>query len=123
MIIVHFVKSFRVLPVLIGVMGLSACSSSPPSQERAQMGVNMSPQNATNWQSNQNNGGSMVKENTPSAPLETPLCGTALHERAEADTVLYQHSLQSGSSCVVNACFQPLTGTYISENGNNSVCR
>lgn len=63
------------------------------------------------------------KMNTPSAPLETPICGAVLHERAQSDAKIYARSLESGNSCTLNACFQPLTGTYISDNGSNVVCR
>ncbi|MBS1064649.1 hypothetical protein [Gluconobacter kondonii] len=61
--------------------------------------------------------------NDPSAPLNTPLCGSALQEQAQAGAALYPQSLASTSSCPRNACFQPLTGTYIAANGAQSVCR
>ncbi|AQS90055.1 hypothetical protein A0U94_02730 [Gluconobacter albidus] len=61
--------------------------------------------------------------NDPSAPLNTPLCGTALQEQARAGAALYPQSLASTSSCPRNACFQPLTGTYIAATGAQSVCR
>ncbi|MBF0875985.1 hypothetical protein HKD21_03870 [Gluconobacter cerevisiae] len=61
--------------------------------------------------------------NDPSASLNTPLCGTALREQAQAGAALYPQSLASTSSCPRNACFQPLTGTYIAATGAQSVCR
>jgi len=61
--------------------------------------------------------------NDPSAPLNTPLCGSALQEQAQAGAALYPQSLASTSSCPRNACFQPLTGTYIAATGAQSVCR
>lgn len=64
-----------------------------------------------------------VKYNVPSAPLDTPLCGSALQERAQTGGRLYGQSLSSGNQCVLNACFQPLTGTYIAQTGNPVVCR
>ncbi|GBR69991.1 hypothetical protein [Gluconobacter kanchanaburiensis] len=61
--------------------------------------------------------------NDPSAPLDTPLCGSALQEQARAGAAVYAQSLASTSSCPRNACFQPLTGTYIAATGAQSVCR
>jgi len=61
--------------------------------------------------------------NDPSAPLNTPLCGSALQEQAQAGAALYPQSLASTSSCPRNACFQPMTGTYIAATGAQSVCR
>ncbi|MFT8521405.1 hypothetical protein [Gluconobacter oxydans] len=61
--------------------------------------------------------------NDPSAPLNTPLCGTALQEQAQAGAAVYPQSVASTSSCPRNACFQPLTGTYIAATGAQSVCR
>ncbi|MBF0857644.1 hypothetical protein [Gluconobacter vitians] len=61
--------------------------------------------------------------NDPSAPLNTPLCGAALQEQAQAAGAIYPQSLASTSSCPRNACFQPLTGTYIAATGAQSVCR
>lgn len=64
-----------------------------------------------------------TKTNLPSAPVDTPLCGSALHEQASTGAEVYGRSLATGSSCTRNACFQPLTGTFIAQDGNNSVCR
>ncbi|WP_229707258.1 hypothetical protein [Bombella mellum] len=64
-----------------------------------------------------------TKTNLPSAPVDTPLCGTALHEQAATGAGVYGSSLATGSSCTRNACFQPLTGTFIAQDGSNSVCR
>ncbi|QHI95277.1 hypothetical protein GT348_02410 [Aristophania vespae] len=64
-----------------------------------------------------------TKYNLPSAPVTTPLCGNALHEQAQTGEKIYGQSLMSGNNCALNACFQPLTGTYISESGNPTVCR
>ncbi|MFT8808520.1 hypothetical protein [Gluconobacter sp.] len=61
--------------------------------------------------------------NDPSAPLNTPPCGTALQEQAQAGAAIYPQSVSSTSSCPRNACFQPLTGTYIAATGARSVCR
>ncbi|MQR98905.1 hypothetical protein [Gluconobacter aidae] len=61
--------------------------------------------------------------NDPSAPLDTPLCGSALQEQARTGAAVYPQSLASTSSCPRNACFQPLTGTYIAATGAQSVCR
>lgn len=61
--------------------------------------------------------------NDPSAPLDTPLCGSALREAAQAGSAIYDSALVSGSACTRNACFEPLTGTFIAADGSRSVCR
>ncbi|QDH17453.1 hypothetical protein [Swingsia samuiensis] len=62
--------------------------------------------------------------NDPSAPLTTPLCGTALHEVNQVGAIIYPQGLATTtSSCAQNACFEPLTGTFIAADGNRSVCR
>ncbi|MFT8950860.1 MULTISPECIES: hypothetical protein [unclassified Gluconobacter] len=68
--------------------------------------------------------GHKVLLNDPSAPSNTPLCGTAQREANLAGSALYAQGLATTtSSCPQNACFEPLTGTFIAANGNKSVCR
>ncbi|GBR63982.1 hypothetical protein GWA01_03730 [Gluconobacter wancherniae NBRC 103581] len=61
--------------------------------------------------------------NDPSAPANTPLCGSALREAMQTGAVVYTQSLATSGTCPRNACFDPLTGTFIAANGNRSVCR
>ena len=61
--------------------------------------------------------------NDPSAPVDTPLCGVALKEEALAGGAVYGDGLATNSPCTRNACFQPLTGTFIAASGARSVCR
>ncbi|MUG89844.1 hypothetical protein [Bombella sp. ESL0385] len=106
----------------IGLL-LTSCASQPSQQERAAaehpkiQSFAGAPTGPSNPASNR------VKMNLPSAAVTTPLCGTALHEQAATGGAIYTSSLGTGNSCTRNACFQPLTGTFIAENGTNSVCR
>lgn len=59
----------------------------------------------------------------PSAPLNTPLCGTAARENMAMGVQNYPQPLSSGNSCVQNACFDTQTGTYIASDGTKRVCR
>ncbi|MBB2202539.1 BA14K family protein [Gluconacetobacter tumulisoli] len=61
--------------------------------------------------------------NDPSAPLNTPLCGAAARAAVATGARVNPAPLASGNSCVANACFDPLTGTYIGADGNRHVCR
>ncbi|GCD76241.1 hypothetical protein NBRC3299_2533 [Acetobacter pasteurianus NBRC 3299] len=61
--------------------------------------------------------------NDPSAPLNTPLCGTSARENMAMGVQNYPQPFSSGNSCVQNACFDTQTGTYIASDGTKRVCR
>ncbi|WRH89281.1 hypothetical protein QN315_06665 [Nguyenibacter sp. L1] len=61
--------------------------------------------------------------NDPSAPADTPLCGAAAREDMAVAARINPAPLASGNSCVMSACFEPLTGTYIGADGNRHICR
>ncbi|GBQ29582.1 BA14K family protein [Gluconacetobacter sacchari] len=61
--------------------------------------------------------------NDPSAPLDTPLCGVAARAAQAMAARVNPAPLASGNACVANACFDPLTGTYIGADGERHVCR
>jgi len=61
--------------------------------------------------------------NDPSAPVNTPLCGAVQQETNRMGGQVFSDGLASGSTCPQNACFNPLTGTYIAATGARSVCR
>ncbi|ACI52596.1 conserved hypothetical protein [Gluconacetobacter diazotrophicus PA1 5] len=61
--------------------------------------------------------------NDPSAPADTPLCGAAAREGLAMAARVNPAPLASGNACTANACFDPLTGTYIGADGNRHVCR
>ncbi|GAJ28645.1 hypothetical protein [Acidomonas methanolica] len=67
--------------------------------------------------------GAPVLANDPSAPIDTPLCGSAAKEAIATAAAVYPDGLTSGSTCPQNACFEPLTGTFIAATGARSVCR
>lgn len=112
---------------LMLVMGgvLAGCASQPTQQqvEAAQHPAIQSFAGAPSGGGSDASSSQQKKTNLPSAPLNTPLCGSALHEQANTGAALYGRSLATGNSCTRNACFQPLTGTFIAQDGNNSVCR
>lgn len=62
-------------------------------------------------------------KNDPSALLATPLCGAVQKETHRLASQVYSDSLSSRSACPQNACFDPLTGTFIAASGARSVCR
>lgn len=105
------------LPVFLG-----GCTPVPPAAQQARRTPIQSFAPAT-MQPIASDASETVKLNLPSAPLDTPLCGTALRERAQMGAKIYPQSLASGNACTANACFQPLTGTYIAANGAPMVCR
>lgn len=63
------------------------------------------------------------KQNDPSAPHDTPLCGTAAREAMAMAVQNYPQPLTSGNSCTQNACYNTQTGTYIAADGTQRVCR
>lgn len=64
-----------------------------------------------------------VLQNDPSAPITTPLCGRALQEANQSAARVFAGSVTLSSSCPRNACFDPLTGTFIAADGQRSICR
>ena len=62
-------------------------------------------------------------QNDPSAPANTPLCGTAEREAMAMGVQNYPQPLATGNSCARNACFNTQTGTYIAADGTRRVCR
>lgn len=67
--------------------------------------------------------GKASKLNDPSAPHDTPLCGTAAREAMAMAVQNYPQPLTSGNSCTQNACYNTQTGTYIAADGTQRVCR
>jgi hypothetical protein len=61
--------------------------------------------------------------NDPSAPVDTPLCGTAAREANAMGQAVYPQPLISGGACTQNACFDPATQTYIASDNTRRVCR
>lgn len=61
--------------------------------------------------------------NDVSAPLNTPLCGIAAQEANAMERTSYPSPLRTSNRCVQNACFSPLTGSFIAASGYRSVCR
>lgn len=110
--------------MLCSLFMLASCSHVSPRTETGQMTQSQSfAPNMVSSGYEASSSGHRVKYNVPSAPATTPLCGSALQEQAQTGQKLYSQSLISGNNCALNACFQPLTGTYIAQTGNPVVCR
>lgn len=67
--------------------------------------------------------GAENRANDPSAPADTPLCGTAARELAAASAAISPGVMAAGGVCTQTACFDPLTGTYIGADGERHVCQ
>lgn len=114
----------RYFIVMLGMGALLAGCASHPTQEEVAVAQHPKIQSFAGAPAGQSVAEpNRVKMNLPSAAVDTPLCGTALHEQASTGEAIYSGSLATGNSCTRNACFQPLTGTFIAQNGTNSVCR
>lgn len=61
--------------------------------------------------------------NDASAPIDTPLCGIAARESNAMESANYQSPFRVDNHCVKNACFSPLTGSFIASTGYRSICR
>ncbi|GBR07097.1 hypothetical protein [Acetobacter oeni] len=61
--------------------------------------------------------------NDPSAPMDTPLCGTAAREANAMAATMYPEPLSTGNACAQSACFDPATQTYIASDNTRRVCR
>ena len=64
-----------------------------------------------------------ARENDPSAPLDTPLCGSAARETIAMDTAISPDVMASAGSCAATACYDPLTDTYLGADGAHHVCQ
>ncbi|MDF7674336.1 hypothetical protein PT277_02935 [Acetobacteraceae bacterium ESL0709] len=120
--------SVRKIVAPLCLLVVASCASTPPQSHSGQMEQAARSQSfapsmvASDYGSNYPSS-RRTKYNMPSAPLNTPLCGSSLQEQALTGQGIYSQSLSSGNNCALNACFQPLTGTYIAQTGNAVVCR
>ena len=64
-----------------------------------------------------------LRANDPSAPPDTPLCGTAAREANAAAAALSPAIEAAGGACLSTACFDPLTDTFIGADGFRHVCQ
>ena len=64
-----------------------------------------------------------ARENDPSAPLDTPLCGRAAREEIAIDTAISPAVMAAAGSCAATACYDPLTDTYLGADGAHHVCQ
>ena len=110
------------LAALSGMAVLAACASQVPATKRStppRVGVTPSV-----WAASPGSGGTTrAVTNDPSAPVHTPLCGEVSKETNRIAAQVYPDSLATQAPCTRNACFDPLTGTFIAATGARSVCR
>ncbi|MBO1324499.1 BA14K family protein [Acetobacter sp. TBRC 12305] len=109
--------SALVVPCLLAGLGLAGCTNpTPPAR--------IPPQSfAPGLAAEAANPNESTLTNDPSAPLNTPLCGTAAREGMAMAVQNYPQPLAVGSTCTQNACFNTQTGTYIAADGTRRVCR
>lgn len=122
-------KRFQVMTACIWLLALSslaACSEAPaPQPGQAQTHARIPPQDFAPGMTGEMPlpANEAQLTNDPSAPVNTPLCGAVQRETNRMGGQVFSDGLASGSSCPQNACFNPLTGTYIAATGAPSVCR
>lgn len=81
-------------------------------------GIVLTPQPAT-----PDGTGAVVLVNDPSAPSDTPLCGTAAREANAMGQALLGRQYANAGICTGFACYDPATATYIGADGYHHVCR
>ncbi len=64
-----------------------------------------------------------VSLNDPSAPVDTPLCGTAARENNGLGQSLLPRQYAEAGQCASFACYDPATATYLGADGYRHVCR
>ena len=108
-----------VVPCLLAGLGLAGCAApTPPARRPPQT---FAPALSASAEAANPNESTLT--NDPSAPVDTPLCGTAAREGMAMAVQNYPQPLAVGSSCTQNACFNTQTGTYIAADGTRRVCR
>lgn len=112
---------FRPLGCCLALALLAGCAAQPQPAVQARRPVQGFPSNMAIQQGTPADESQLT--NDPSAPADTPLCGTAARESQAMAVQNYPQPLSSGNSCVKNACFNPQTGTYIAADGTPRVCR
>jgi len=111
---------------LLGVSLLAGCADTPaPQPAQAQTQARIPPQDFAPGLTGETPlpANEAQLTNDPSAPVNTPLCGAVQQETNRMGGQVFSDGLASGSTCPQNACFNPLTGTYIAATGAPSVCR
>lgn len=109
---------------LLAIALLAGCSEPSPSQSAAQIPTRQPSQDfAPGMTAETPPANEALLTNDPSAPQSTPLCGAVQQETNRMGAKVFGDGLASGSACPQNACFDPLTGTYIAASGARSVCR
>ncbi|MCQ8241489.1 hypothetical protein [Rhizosaccharibacter radicis] len=67
--------------------------------------------------------GTVPLANDPSAPADTPLCGTAAREANDMGRNILASQYAQAGICSSFACYDPATATYIGADGYRHVCR
>ncbi|WP_373318213.1 hypothetical protein [Ameyamaea chiangmaiensis] len=111
--------------VLVVCAALAGCADQTPQATASQPATHIPPQDFAP--------GTVVEgpppaneaqlTNDPSAPANTPLCGTAAREANQIAAANYPEPGRSGNACVLSACYDAQTATYIGADGNRHICR
>ncbi|NVN04584.1 hypothetical protein HW509_03095 [Asaia spathodeae] len=108
----------------LGLALLSGCAEPSQPQPVAQVPTRQPPQDFAPGMTTETPPANEAQlTNDPSAPTNTPLCGAVQQETNRMGGQVFPDGISSGSTCPQNACFNPLTGTYIAATGAPSVCR
>ncbi len=112
------------LAAMVGSVGLTGCAEKTPEATASVPPARIPPQEfppgtVTETPPPEN----VTLVNDPSAPANTPLCGTAAREANAMGAAMYPQPLSSGNACTQNACFDPATQTYIASDNTRRVCR
>ncbi|MBB3172329.1 hypothetical protein FHR90_000135 [Endobacter medicaginis] len=124
----------RTRPALILMLLLAGCADDTPTAPQALTPTTTPPKAAFNW--NDPNATPAVPppavqtgphgeqlSDDPSAPANTPLCGTQAREINAIGSAIDPEAAGAAGVCATYACYDPLTATYIGADGARHVCR
>lgn len=90
-------------------------TAAAPAQAPVTGGIVLNPQEGAT--------GGVPLANDPSAPMNTPLCGTAAREADAIGQSLLSRQYATAGACSSFACYDPATATYLGADGYRHVCR
>lgn len=97
--------------------------AAPPSVEQATVAQVAPSAPASSADSGDAGQSATLLPNDPSAPTNTPLCGTAAQEYTALTRQLMPRQYAEAGQCSAYACYDAATATYIGADGYRHVCR